>query len=148
MTENRAPNLGEFHELSRRHCFLEDDGRSAWLYLTESAADSAASAPIEADAFVFNHGAPVDPAAVHGFRGEQPPICIGFASGEAVCVAPAEFAWSLLWSEDGESVAVLRDDLPVAFIRRGEARGYSKAIAKAGPYGNPWSQQMFEREFT
>ena len=147
MSTERAPYLGEFHRLSRRHCFFDDDGRSAWLYLTEPAADSATCAPFAADAFVFNHDAPVDPASLRVVRGEQPPISTGFASAEAVCAAPGEFTWSLLWSDDGESVAALRGGLPVAFIRRGEKRGYSKAIAKAGPYGSPWSQELFEQTF-
>ena len=84
MKGDHAPQLGEFHGLSRRHCFFEDDGRSAWLYLTGPAADSATSAPIAADAFVFNHGDRVDPASVAGYCEEQPPICVGFASSAAV----------------------------------------------------------------
>ncbi|HLW67198.1 MAG TPA: hypothetical protein VKS79_17930 [Gemmataceae bacterium] len=148
MASDRAPDLAEFHNLSRRHCWIDDDGCSAWLYLTEPAADSATSAPIAADAFVFNHGNPIDPERVQEYRGTQPPLCVGFASTEAICSAPGKFSWSLLWSDDGESVAVLRDDAPLAFILNGEKRGYSKAIEKVGPYGNPWSKELFERTFT
>lgn len=147
MATDRAPQLAEFHGLSRRNCFFEDNGCAAWLYLTEPAADSSTSAPIAADAFVFNHAAPVDPAMVPGFRGQQPPICVGFASPEAVCAGPSECDWSLRWSVDGESVAVLRGGHPIAFIRRGDKLGYSKAVAKVGPYGSPWSQALFEQAF-
>src|SRR5262249_30490081 len=145
MKSDRVPDLGEFHNVSHRHCWIDDDGCSAWIYLTEPAKDSATSAPIFADAFVFNHGTPIDQERIQEYRGTQPPIWVGFASTEAVCSAAGKYSWSLLWSEDGESVAILRNDSPWAFILTGEKRGYSKAILMAGPYGNPWSQKLFEK---
>jgi hypothetical protein len=150
MGVDSAPRLAEFHNVSRRHCVFEDDGRSAWLYLTEPAGDESTYAPIAGDAFLFNHADPVEPAFVKACarRGEQPPISIGLATSDAVCQQPSRWNWLLLWSDDGESVAVLRNSEPIAFIRRGEKHGYCKAVAKRGAFGHPWSQCLFDKEFS
>jgi hypothetical protein len=144
---NRSPELAEFHGQSRRNAFLVDDGCSAWLYLHEAAPNERVCPPVAAVAFVFNHGPPIDHSELESYRGLPPPISADYASDQAVCSNPDAFAWSFLWSADGESIAVLRDDVPVAVIRASEKRGYSKGVSKVGPWGHPWSEVVFDSIF-
>jgi hypothetical protein len=98
--------LTEKHPVSGRYATFEDDGTSAWLYLTERD-----SRKVIADAWVYNCIAPPRPEQVHSFRPSPPPAALGFVSETALCSFPKRYDWALLWSEDGESVAVTRDVL-------------------------------------
>ena len=130
MTEP-GPFISEQHPLSRRHAILEDDGTSAWLYLT---------APDEprpvADVFVYNRHAPAD--CVKDAAGSAPPpIVKAFAAPEAVVSAPERSAWRFRWSADGESVALQRDGVAVALIPSGRRRGFTSAVVAECPWGAP-----------
>jgi hypothetical protein len=48
-----------------------------------------------------------------------------------------------LWSETGQSVAVLVDGEPMAFIAEGKYHGYSKALRTPG-LGNTWDEDLFQ----
>ena len=105
------------HPASRRLAVLEDDGTSAWLYMTEP--DS--RKPV-ADAWVYNRIAAPPAEAIKSYRGGPPPAAQGYASKAALCEDPSSHEWSFLWSEEGESVAVVRDGQPVACIIGGSRR--------------------------
>ena len=45
--------------------------------------------------------------------------------------------WDLVWSGDGEAVALRRDGVIVALVRSAERRGRSSAIATECPWGAP-----------
>src|SRR5688500_1606629 len=98
-----GPFISEQHPSSRRHAIFEDDGTSAWLYLT---------APDEprpvADVFVYNRQAPVD-RVDDSDRSRPPPIVTKFAASDAVVAAPDRSLWRLRWSGDGQSVGLERD---------------------------------------
>jgi len=94
---------------------------------------------VEATCFAFNRVEPIDVKDVGKYRPGPPPIAKGYASADAVCLAPGEHEWRLVWSPDGSSVALLRDGEPWAVASAAERRGFSKAIGAAGPWGNPWS---------
>ena len=66
MTENIF--LDEMHPISRRFAVFEDDGNSAWLYLTEPNTRR----PV-ADALVYNRIAPPRCEEVESFRPSPPP---------------------------------------------------------------------------
>ena len=51
-----------------------------------------------------------------------------------------------LWSENGQSVAVLVGGEPMAFIAERKHHGYSKALKKPG-FGNTWDEHLFETIF-
>lgn len=57
---------------------------------------------------------------------------------------PPEF--SLHWSDSGNSVAVLLNGEPWAFVCDGKNHGYSKGILKP-EYKNCWDQELFEKIF-
>ena len=130
------------HASSRRFAVLEDDGTSAWLYLTEPD-----SRKPSGDAWVYNRIAAPPAKEIPSYRGGPPPAAQGYASDAALCHAPTQHAWSFLWSSDGESVAVLMDDQPVACIVAGTKGGYSRELVKDGPWGHPWSDKVYAATF-
>src|SRR4051812_48749844 len=103
--------LGEQHPISGRRGTFEDDGTSAWLYLSDSDTPH-----VVADAWVYNRVAPPPVSQVASYRPGPPPAAEGYAGPGALCAEPAAHGWSLLWSADGESVAVLRDGVALALI--------------------------------
>ena len=134
--------LEDRHAASRRFAVLEDDGTSAWLYLTEP--DS--RKPV-ADAWVYNRIAPPLAKEIEQYRGGPPPAAEGYVTDAAQCLCPRDHDWTFFWSSDGEAVTVSKDGEPVAFIVNGQRRGYSRELVKDGPWGHPWSDDLFERTF-
>jgi hypothetical protein len=127
---------------SHRFAVLEDDGTSAWLYLTERNSQK----PI-ADVWVYNR-IPTPPTKdIQSYRGGPPPAASGYASDLALCLTPTSHEWTLLWSADGESVAVTKDGVPVACIVAGQERGCSRELLMDGPWGNTWSDELYTEVF-
>jgi hypothetical protein len=136
------PFLTEMHGASRRRATLEDTGVVAYLYL--SAPESRA---IVADAWVYNRVSAPSTAQLSSFRPGPPPAAEGYADADARLTQPTRCAWSFIWSADGESVAVCADGLPLAFIRAGDRRGFSRHLARSGPWGEPWSREIYAATF-
>jgi hypothetical protein len=130
--------LGEQHPVSGRRGTFEDNGTSAWLYLSEPDTPR-----VIADAWVYNRVPPPPVSQVNSYRPGPPPAAEGFAGPEAVCLDPSACHWELRWSADGESVAVLRDGVPLALIARAGRPGYSRLLAKSGPWGSVWEEAIY-----
>jgi hypothetical protein len=120
--------LQDKHPVSGRLAVLEDDGTSAWLYLSEPASRKPA-----ADAWVYNRVAAPPATVVKSYRDGPPPAAQGYASETALCDDPTAHEWSFVWSPDSKAVAVAKDDEPVAFIVVGQKGGYSRELVKDGP---------------
>ena len=135
--------LEDQHPVSGRLAVLEDDGTSAWLYLTETGTRK----PV-GDAWVYNRTAvpPVD--AIKAYRGGPPPAAQGYVSEFALCHKPATHQWSFLWSSDGHAVAVVKDGRAVAFVAVGQRGGYSRELVKDGPWGHTWSDKLYRQVFS
>ena len=133
--EHRCP-------ISARLAIFEDDGKSAWLYLCEPESQK----PI-ADGWVYNRIEAPSRESVQQFRGGPPPAAEGFAGETAWCETPSDYEWSFIWSTDGTAVALCCDGVPTTMIVVGERRGFSRRLAKDGPWGHPWSESMFQRMF-
>lgn len=134
--------LDSQHPRSRRYGVFEDDGTSAWLYLTEP--DS--RKPV-ADAWVYNRVPAPPTKELQSYRGGPPPAAIGYASETALCELPVDHKWSFIWASNGESVAIAKDGVPVACIVAAQKPGYSRELIRNGPWGNIWSDELFERTF-
>lgn len=132
--------LSECHPVSRRLAIFDDDGTSAWLYLSGIGSDRP-----EADAWVYNRVPAPEPEQVGRYRGGPPPAPRGYAGAEALCEEPGRFAWSLRWSADGHSVALAREGLPMALIPAGARRGHSRLLERSGPWGEPWCEAAYRR---
>lgn len=133
-----------YHPASRRHAILQLDGTVAYLYLTAAGTQS-----LQRDVAVFSTGELVDAAtAIAATRaGDPPPLVAEYATPEAV--RPAQTFWGLrfLWSDDGESVAVLLGALPLAYVSGQESRGRSRALSATSFFGEPWDELAYRRRF-
>lgn len=130
---------------SRRTAILAEEGKhSVWLYLT----DAGESTPAR-DAFVRSLVPPISRAELSGYKdsGGPPPICEGFANPDSSS-PDLSGKIQLRWSRDGESVAIVVDQAPLAMIVAGSPRGYSRAILRSGPWGEPWNEELFVRTFS
>ena len=130
--------LGEQHPVSGRRGTFEDNGTSAWLYLSEPETPR-----VIADAWAYNRVPPPPASQVGSYRPNPPPAAEGYAGPGALCADPSAHVWSLRWSRDGESVAVLRDGLALAFIARAARPGYSRLLVQSGPWGLVWDEELF-----
>jgi hypothetical protein len=109
--------LSEQHAHSRRWAVVEDDGSSAWLYLT--APESTKPVAI---CWLYNRTTGSEPF--------QPP------SAQSV---------SFRWSASGEAVAVLFGADLIGFIAG--ASGYSRHLKTASPFGSPLDTGLYSSEF-
>ncbi len=131
------------NKTSGRSAILEENGSSAWLYLTRDTGRG-----VEKDAFVFSPIPPAKELNKASIKAGNPPVLVeAIASATAVIDSPQEQDFELVWSKNGESIAVLYEGAPISMIVESEKRGFSKALVKSSPFGHPWDQDLFESEF-
>lgn len=137
-----GPYLSFVSNASGRHATLEDDGYSAWLYLT-----SQSKYEVIATAFVYSRvelpGFRVAPLGKNG-----PPLLLRqFATSVAVQRSVAEESLRIEFSADGNSALVLLSGEPWALVIYDQKHGYSKSLSVAGPFGFPWDEQIYHKYF-
>ena len=140
MTASQDLFISEQHPVSRRWAVVEDDGRVAWLYLTEP--DTRKSV---ADCWLYNRVE--TPAQFDSVRRRPPVVPQTHAEAGATLQPPGRERVHLRWSPDGESVAVLIDGELIGFVARGQRRGFSRYIRVSGPFGSVLDTDLFQREF-
>ena len=134
--------LSELNPVSRRWAVLEDDGLSAWLYLTEPDSQQPA-----ADCWIYNRVTNPEPAESYLSRGVAPPAPAECVTGDALRVSPDAAGFRLVWSADGESVALFDGGALVGFIAAGRGRGFSRNLRKASAWGNPLDEELYKSVF-
>src|SRR5262245_39672612 len=132
--------LSEQHPRSLRWALVEDDGRSAWLYLTEP--DTAR--PV-ADCWLYNR-IPA-PAELTLARGETPVVPRTHAADPGPYAPLAAGSVSFRWAPDGESVAVFFGPDLMGFIVDGRPRGFSRHLKLAGAFGDLLDMTLYEGTF-
>jgi hypothetical protein len=132
--------VSEQHPVSHRWAVIEDDGRVAWLYLTEPDSEKPA-----ADCWLYNRVP--SPTQFASERGESPVVPQTHVAESAGFQPPTEESVHLRWSHDGESVAVLFDSELIGFIVRGQKRGFSKHLRASGPFGSVLDRELFDSVF-
>jgi len=137
-----GPYLTETHAISKRRAIFDDSGVVAYLYLTAPGTDEHV-----ADAWVYNRIPAPAPSEVSRFLPDPPPAAEGYTSDHAFCKDPTGRRWYLLWSRDGDSVALLDNAGPVACIVSGRKNGYSRDLIRSGPWGDPWSHSVYVQTF-
>ncbi|CAG0944281.1 hypothetical protein ANRL1_01662 [Anaerolineae bacterium] len=135
--------LEDQHPTSRRFAIFEDDGTSAWLYITKPDMQT----PV-ADVWVYNRIPAPPTEEVPLYRGGPPPAPVGYARDTAFCRCPTAYEWSFIWSRDGESVAITKDGVAVACIVAAQKPGHGRELMKNGPWGNTWSEELFLSVFS
>jgi len=116
---------------------VEDDGDVAYLYLTAPQLPE-----IAATAWIYNH-ANFPAILTSGFGAES----IGAGGAFGARDNPASRDWTLLWSHDGHSVAVLADGFPMACIVNASSPGYSRGLERSTSLGNAWDNEVYASIF-
>jgi hypothetical protein len=132
----------EQHPRSGRWAVFEDDGTSAWLYLTQPNTME----PV-ADCWLYNRVPAPAPGDVQRYRDGPPPASTDYASTDSTRPMPDEAAIAFRWSPDGESVAVWIEQEPVGFIAHGQPRGFARHVKKTGPWGQTWDPALYQSLF-
>ena len=142
--------IDQYNATSKRRAIFAEETTSAWLYLTRPDDVEVDGTAIAGDAFVHNRvQAPMAGEDLRQYAPDPPPATEDHiaASDRALCENAHQHNWDFLWSDDGQSVTILRDELPMAMIISGCERGYSRNLQKHGPWGSPWCDEVFERAF-
>lgn len=131
------------HHESNRVAVVEDDGISAWLYLTEKNSRK----PV-ADIWIYNRIPAPDVDQIKNYQGGPPPAAKGYTQPLVIDETPLEEAWGFVWSKDGDSVLVHLHQTPTAMIIQGEKSGYCKDLLRNGPWGKVWDEKVAEETFS
>ncbi|MCA9034036.1 MAG: hypothetical protein KDA91_02845 [Planctomycetaceae bacterium] len=134
--------LNACNSVSGRLAVVEDNGIVGWLYLTETAGRK----PV-ADVWLYNRINAPAAKQVQSYRGSPPPAPTGFVTDAAIQTPGEGDSWLFQWSEDGESVALLRDGQAMAWLSADSKSGYTRLLLKDGPWGKQWDQELFDRLF-
>lgn len=128
---------------SGRFAIIEENGTSAWLYLTPTSGRG-----IDRDAFIYSPIEPADKLNIEDIKnGDTPILTKSIASESAVITSIGEAELSFKWSQDGHSVAVVYKNDVIAFISGTEKNSYSKALLKESFFGKPWDQNVYQATF-
>ena len=131
------------HPVSERWAILEDNGKSCWLYLTVPQEPRP-----ERDCFVYSPVPPVEQLDVEAMKqGSPPTLTKEIATPQAMISGPSESDFELRWSSDGNSVAVIYQQTPIAMIVQGQKSGLSRALSKESPFGVPWDDEVYNATF-
>lgn len=128
----------ELNPLSNQTAFVVDEGESVWLYIT-----SGCDSTIISDCWLFNtvpSKADIDKDAP---RHRPPPVVTSFLITEDIHQIPESSDIRFMWSVDAHSVAIMVFDEVLGFIADGEKHGYSRNLARQGPWGNPFDEDRF-----
>lgn len=137
-----GPYLSFVSNASGRHATLEDDGYSAWLYLTSQ--DSYA---VIADCLVYSR-VELPEFRVMPFGKNGPPLLLRqFGTSFAVQQSVSEDSVRLEFSSDGNSAVVFLRGEPWTFVTADQKHGYSKSLSVAGPFGHAWDEQLYREHF-
>ncbi len=128
---------------SGRVVTFEEDGSGAWLYLSSKSGNE-----IESDAFAYSIIPPLNELNKEEIKKGKPPILFkAIASDNAVLLNVKAKDIAFVWSKNGNSVALLHFNKPIAMILHGERFGYSKALIKDSPFGNVWNADKYDSKF-
>lgn len=134
--------ISEQHPVSRRWAVLEDDGLSAWLYLTKPNSEQPA-----ADCWIYNRIESPESAESYASRGIALPASSEVVGDDALMHPENSSGFRLVWSRDGESVALFSGKLLMGFIAAGQRRGYSRNLRKSGAWGNTLDEALYNVAF-
>lgn len=118
----------------------DESPHSVWLYLSNGD-------EIISDCFLVNLIEPEDSVCNPESQDAPPPAIRRFLTSSVPSGLPNESDLDFRWSESGKDVAVSIGGTVVGFVVSGEKRGYSRALRYAGPWGSPWSDEIFNSYF-
>jgi len=126
---------------SKRWAVLEDDGVSAWLYLTEPNSEK----PI-ADCWIYNRVRVSSKEDMAKYSIPYPAIC-SVTDDNAVYDDVDQSILSFLWSKNGESVCLFYGNICLGYICENDKLGYSFHLTNKSTWGNVFDLALFKKTF-
>lgn len=123
--------LSDVHPLSGLAAVLEDNGTSCWLYLHKKV-----NGPILKSLFVYSPISLTEYKA-NTERESAPILTTSYASAHAVITDRIANDFHFKWRNDGLALAIVFRGDVIAATSLDEKYGSSRAISKAGPFGDP-----------
>ena len=131
------------NSVTNKKAILEDNDRSCWLYLIDS------NGQIERDTFVYSPIEPNETLDKEKIQNGMPPELItSLASSEAILKNSQEEDFELKWSNDGNSIFVLHNKVPITMLLTTHKYGFSKALKVKSGFGHPWDKELFKDYFS
>jgi len=134
--------LSNNNPISGRWAIFEDDGVSAWLYLT-SPNDNR---PI-ADCWIYNRIPAPESTEINKYRNGPPPASSEYAAKSAFVSEVNENSVQIKWSTDGNAVSLIIDGIPYGYITSENKVGFCRNLKKDGPWGNMFEMENYDRLF-
>lgn len=121
------------HQGSGLALTVEDEGDSWWAYLVDTEVKS-----IVADAWVRNKIPSPSRDELGRYRGGPPPAVVGFDGGTPFHDPIDPETFEVTWSPSGKAVQALLGHLGEVVLSSGRRRGFSRMLARSGPWGEQW----------
>ena len=118
----------------------DEKPHSVWLYVSNGD-------EIISDCYLINLIEPTESLIKPENRDAPPPVTRQYLASALPAEVPSEEDIHFTWSKSGEDVAVSIDGVVLGFTVSGQKRGYSRALCQTGPWGSPWSDDLFESHF-
>lgn len=136
--------LSSYNEKSGRFAILDEYDHSGVLYLTKQETQKP-----ERDAVAYIQYTPISEETWKQKmrEGEPPKLHEKLVSETAYIEKTAGQDFSFLWSEDGNSVALLHKGAPIVFVTQSEKYGFSKAVISDSPIVSVWDSEKFRELF-
>jgi hypothetical protein len=126
--------------IGNRRCVVESSNDAVWGYLVDIDTKE-----IVADVPVCSLSTP---GSMHQLKerlsaGGAPPLVAEFATDGACIGDLTSQRLAVRWFSNGSGVVITLDDKPQAMMVIDDARGFSRATKRDGPWGRPWDDELF-----
>jgi len=139
---NKGIFLSEKNLISCRWAIFEDNEVSGWLYLTNPNEKK----PI-ADCWIYNRVEAPSPSEIKDYRNGPPPASFEYCRSNVFVSKTDNMKISFKWSDDGNAVALIVENVPLGYIIAGSRGGYSRNLLKNGPWGNVFEEDRYKDIF-
>jgi len=144
MNKDKEIYLQSQNDTSHRTAKLELEEITYYLYLTKKD-----SKEIEKDALAFMIEKPpkeIDWDYLRKSKG-APYLSQKYETENTLLTGFDSTDFSMIWSDNGNSVALLYKSIAIAFIVEEEKIGFSKATKESSPIVHAWNENIFRKKF-
>ncbi|MCI0361216.1 MAG: hypothetical protein L0211_22270 [Planctomycetaceae bacterium] len=131
----------QVHPVSKLVAAVEDDGMSGYLYVAKTGKTKRNLEFL----WIYNRGkTPTDDEAIAKGANQHWAAWKGCAGPDARCPEPEKSAWTFLWSDDGEAVALAQDGKLVCYLD-GEHECFCRHLIDEFQWCMPWEEEAYRR---
>lgn len=136
--------LEDKNSISNRRVKLQRNDFTYYLYLTKFDSNS-----IDKDALAFMIKNPPKKIKWEKIKKNKkaPYLSKDYVTSYTVIKKIKTTDFKFIWSIDGNSVALLYKNEPIAFIIEEEKIGFSKATKVSSPIVNTWNEEKYQQKF-